>query len=129
MLYQNLIPVSFREIAELIGEAATRSLVEKYGGRDVSIPKEPTPGHPLVGTLGPEAAAKLCERYARERIYVPRLQAIEKAHRDQEIRRQRRKGASIRELALRSGLSERRIKQILQTQKQEIVRGDDAATT
>ena len=65
----------------------------------------------LKDVIGPEAAKSLVESYAGTNIYFPKR--IVKKLRNRQIRKEFGDGASYRELALRHGLSERRVRGIL----------------
>jgi len=61
------------EIASLVGEARTLSLVEQLGGQEIWVPEPERlePGHPLVMALGLEHARRFCARYAGPKFIVP----------------------------------------------------------
>lgn len=66
-------PASLQDIAELIGVAATLRLVDAYGGSVLYVPMTLDPGHRLVQSIGPKAAAELVRVYGAEKVEVPVL--------------------------------------------------------
>ncbi|TXG98581.1 MAG: hypothetical protein E6R08_04030 [Nevskiaceae bacterium] len=62
------------EIAELIGTGPTLNLIDAYRGRDYCyVPKGVTPDSSLAQIIGPENAAKLSQRWAGEKLFLPEL--------------------------------------------------------
>lgn len=83
------LPSTARELVEVMGLDATIDLVKTFGGDDLKIP-EVINGTSrmwdiLVETVGPEAAAKLVNRFAGTPIYVPTCRMALLLHRDREI--------------------------------------------
>lgn len=108
------LPRILQDLAEIIGLAATLRLVEAYGGVRLYVPKRFDPDHPIVKLIGHAPAVLLVEAYGGEAHFdIPRAIAATRAVRDNGIRRDRDFGASHRELALRNGLTERQIRNIL----------------
>ena len=108
------LPASLQAIVELIGLPATLKLVEVYGGVRLWVPKKFDPDHPLVKLLGHAHAAKLCETYGGDEHFdIPRALAAIRAARNARMRNDRSMGATHRELALRYGLIERQVRNIL----------------
>lgn len=64
-------PESLKEIAAMIGPAATIALVREYGGRSVYFPESLRPGHHLAKKLGRQAALRLSAAFGRNRIVIP----------------------------------------------------------
>lgn len=100
------------DIVELIGIGPATQLLERLGGRSLSVPKEMREDHPLTMIIGKDAAALLIERYSLERIDLPKHDAILRAIRDAEIRRRRSAGESPASLAEEFLLTERHIRRI-----------------
>lgn len=65
----------------------------------------------LVEVIGLEATIKLCEAYGGEPIYIPKIDALRGAQRDDMIRQEIRH-ASARKLAKKYGLTVRAIEKI-----------------
>ena len=99
------------ELCELLGPEGLAALAANRGGRRVRIPKRIPPGHWLAGLLGREAADLLASRYGGCRLYVPRGRAA--ADRRRCILELRRQGRSVAEIARATGLSDRRVWQVL----------------
>jgi Mor family transcriptional regulator len=109
------LPPALREVAALIGLEATLLLVETWGGVRLYLPfpRNLDVDHPLVRVLGWSAAERLCQGFGSGVYTVPRgLEAL-RAARDRAIRAERDQGRSARALALKYGLSERRLWEIL----------------
>lgn len=71
---QALLPAIVIEIAELIGLPNALTLCEKLGGLDFDVPVHETARHAewLVSLVGKTATIAMIERFAGERIYIPR---------------------------------------------------------
>jgi hypothetical protein len=111
----HLLPSKLREIAEYCGIETALLLLEHAGGRYVSVPypEHLHALHQLVEWLGVERASGFCRQYAGELIQVPKAAAAIRAIRDQQIREDRRSGASLGSLARRYGLTQRQITTIV----------------
>jgi bacterioferritin-associated ferredoxin len=111
----HLLPPKLREIAEYCGIETALLLLEHAGGRYVSVPypEHLHALHQLVEWLGVERASGFCRQYAGELIQVPKAAAAIRAIRDQQIREDRRSGASLGSLARRYGLTQRQITTIV----------------
>lgn len=108
------LPGVLQEIAELIGLPGTLKLVEVYGGVRLYVPKRMEQDHPLASLIGFDNAATLAATYGGELHFdIPRAVAATRAARDRRIRDDRATGRTHRELALRYGLTERQIRNIL----------------
>lgn len=107
------LPGVLSEIAELIGLPATERLVERWGGLQRYIPEHAPPGHWLRETVGAVAAARVCARFGRERLDIPKAQfAIRRAVWER-IKQMRSAGASVSQISTECRLTERRVWQIL----------------
>ena len=95
------------ELAGLLGPEGLRKLSIARGGRRMRIPKRIQPGHWLAGLLGREAADLLASRYGGCRLYVPRDPLA--AGRAARIRRLRRQGRSVAQIAAAEGISDRTV--------------------
>jgi len=112
-LNTDLLPESLRDIADVIGMAATLNLVKAYGGVRLWVPVKLTPDHALVHAIGLQAARKLVEYCALEELWIPKAAAALRAVRDQTIRERRADGEQVARLALEYGLTDRRVWEIL----------------
>lgn len=107
------LPESLREVLELVGLAGVMLLVERFGGVRIFIPKQVGREHVLVWTLGWEMARLLCRHFGGETINVPRASRAMQSLRNRHLVARHRQGATVRELAQSSGLTERRVYAIL----------------
>ena len=95
------------ELAELLGPGGLAALAANRGGRRMRIPKRVRPGHWLAGLLGRGRADLLASRYGGCRLYVPRDPLA--AGRAARIRRLRRQGRSVAQIAAAEGISDRTV--------------------
>lgn len=109
------LPRDLREIADLIGLPGARDLVDAWGGVRIYLPlaHRLTDRHALVGCLGRDAAERLCRRFGGAEIDIPRASLALQRARDRRICRERERGSSVRVLARRYRLTERRVWEIL----------------
>ncbi|WP_328184657.1 Mor transcription activator family protein [Marinobacter sp. OP 3.4] len=108
------LPTSLKELIDVIGLEATQALVSVYGGTRLTVPAKMRDDHPLAELLGVEAARTLSQHYALERVDVPTGSAATKAARNRKMREEHQvEGISVRRLALRYRLTERRVWEIL----------------
>lgn len=119
-----LLPESMAELVDIIGLPSVLKLMEAFGGTEFWVPEKLQHLHPLVAAIGPEAAQTLCEYMARERIKVPRGAAIRREVRNHAIRRERHEGAKLAELALRYGMTDRQVLNILNADPEGDNQGD-----
>lgn len=112
----DLLPGSMVELVDVIGLPAVLKLMDAFGGTELWVPKRLAHDHPLVEALGAEAAQCLVEHAPCENIRVPRGAGIIREVRNRAIRRERRAGALISELALRYQLTERQVLTILHSE-------------
>ena len=61
----------YRAVAEACGLETAQALLREFGGQVLRIPRACGPDHPLL-RIGEGPAAKLCEHFRGEMIYVPR---------------------------------------------------------
>lgn len=111
-----LLPASMAELADIIGLPAVLALMKAFGGTELWVPQKLSHAHALVGAIGPEAAQTLCEYMAGERCKVPRGAEIIREIRNRAIRRERREGAKLDELALRYEITDRQVLNILNSE-------------
>jgi len=119
-----LLPESMADLVDIIGLPAVLNLMEALGGTEFWVPEKLHHSHALVEAVGTEAAQSLCEYMARERIKVPRGAAIRREVRNRAIRRERREGAKLAELALRYGMTDRQVLNILNADPEDDNQGD-----
>ncbi len=107
------LPPTLREIHDLLGRQGTLTLVERYGGTHVHVPRRCRDNHELAVLLGREPAARFIRHFAGVRLYIAKMDAVLRAVRDAEIRKLYDAGLSAARLAQKYGLSERRVWSIL----------------
>lgn len=109
----SLLPPTLAEMVEVIGLAATLKLADRFGGAQLWIPGRLTAEHPLVYLLGRKTAQALADRYALNRLNIPKADRATKAARDGEIRRRYAGGEKASALAREFDLTERWVWNIL----------------
>jgi hypothetical protein len=90
------------ELTLVIGHAATRRLVEVYGGRNIFPPMLGATGarwNQVREIVGEAAADALCRRYCGTRLYIPLNVAARRAWQEREIVRLSAEGLSDDEIA------------------------------
>lgn len=115
----DLLPASARELAEVIGLAATLTLIEHHGGTRLYVPKRLTPDNDLIETIGASAAGDLVDTYAGDTIDVPRGLRAVRAALYRRIVADYTDGATAAELALRHAKTERWIYAIVARHRAE----------
>ncbi|OIR16795.1 Mor transcription activator family protein [mine drainage metagenome] len=111
--YRTLYPRVFLEIAEAVGQEAALIICERYGGTRLYVPKKITSDHSLVELVGMEDALKLSSIFGGLLHFdIPQCNDIKRVQRDERIRADRVSGMSIRLIAQKYRLSERRIRNI-----------------
>jgi 1,6-anhydro-N-acetylmuramate kinase len=69
------LPGVLQEIAELVGEQAALIIATRFGGTRIYMPTKAGDTHPLVESIGRDAAEKLCEHFMvdgrGQRIDIP----------------------------------------------------------
>ena len=106
-----LLEPLLRQLVELIGLPATMALVEAHGGTRLCIAEKADENAALVALVGPENAALLGRHFGRERPVIPKGEAALRALRNRRIVADL-ECMSVRQVALKYGLHERRIWQI-----------------
>lgn len=113
-LERSKLSVTIRDLLDTIGMEATSTLLEWRGGRQVYIPKDPKPGHPIVLALGSDITARLVARYQLCVLDLPMTASLKRVQRDQIIRERRQRGESTSMLAGEFNLTIRQIRNICQ---------------
>lgn len=108
------------DIAALIGFTPTMTLVAWYGaglGNDSSlhIPQEPKPSHFLVRLLGMQLAQRLSDEFGGQSIKLPGMWHYDEEVKRRVVTRGIEAGHSYKEIAVYTGVSERRIQQMRRT--------------
>lgn len=97
-------------LAEMLGEAAVRTLSRDYGGLALVVPKKPAG---WVLDLPEGVGEKLCAVYGGDRVYIPKLDAGARLKRDAAIIAAYDAGERVQDLARQYKLTERRVRTIL----------------
>jgi len=111
---QHCLCGTLAELVDLVGVTATLAVVQRWGGIRLYVPSSPPSGHPLVETIGQEAADEIATAFPGERLEVPRASALVRELRDREIRAAY-PDVSQAQLARHYGLTQRQIRTILST--------------
>ena len=111
------LPPTAARLADLIGSEATLTLLNHARRADgrcyVYVPLRPRPGKQLVDLIGMAAAVTLAKEYGGHDIQLPKCAAIDRAHRDVEIKRMAEEGATRASIARRFGISARHVGNLL----------------
>lgn len=81
----DLLPPTLKDFALAIGLEATMVILDRFGGLDVLIPKQPsgTVYEHLVAAIGKTKAAALVAGFGGERFYINRCESLKRLIRDQ----------------------------------------------
>lgn len=109
-LTQTSLPPVLQELAELIGLSAALKLAAAYPGVAVYIPSKPHQGHPLSMIVGYENLKRLADVYGQDNLKMPNIAVRNMKH--QLVRELRAEGKSIRDAALATGFTTRRVEQL-----------------
>jgi hypothetical protein len=102
-------PRSLQRIEQWCGDEVAIKLWKSYPGVHVHIPKSITAEHPLVAVIGLQAATILSDLCGGENLLIAKAHKAQLALRNFAIRRARREGKSLSELALSYELCERQV--------------------
>lgn len=107
------LPASARMLVEAIGWHATLALIARMGGTTINVPaSDPGPHHALSLALGHDVARLLSASLGPDRLAVPRAMTWLLSFRDREIVARRAAGETEEQVALRFGLTSRRVRQV-----------------
>ncbi|MGA8147805.1 MAG: Mor transcription activator family protein [Gallionellaceae bacterium] len=112
----NATPVNLLEIIEIIGETHALKLVKRYGGTTPRLPaiRNIKVDHHMAQCIGVEALTKLAKTTGGGRwLYIPRCARGLREARNREIVQLYTDGMKVDDLALKFGLSDRQIENIL----------------
>ena len=105
---QDLLSPIVREFVEVAGIDAALKLVKRYGGTRLWFPVDPAPDHALIVLLG-DAGYRLCERFAREWLDIPKCERALRAVRDSAIVDALIQGRTWASVAREHNLTERQV--------------------
>lgn len=106
----DLLPALLQELADLIGLRPALALAQKYPGVGLYIPANPHPDHYLAQVIGFENLLKLSREYPQNYLSMPNV-AVRKL-RQQVVVDMRSRQISIRQTALATGYTQRRVEQL-----------------
>lgn len=69
------LPESLVDLAEALGLRVALVFMREFGGREIRIPINPGPDHPIIRALGEEDGRALCHYMADQTVYVPHCRA------------------------------------------------------
>ena len=98
------------DLADVVGEEATRRLVSHFGGRRLYVPAPGVIGdsHPIAAVIGVEKARQLCEYWHGTELYFPIA-----ASRRQRILDLARAGKTTSAIVLELMVSRRHVQDVL----------------
>ncbi|MDB4352274.1 hypothetical protein OAA60_02470 [Porticoccaceae bacterium] len=109
------LPPLLQELADLIGLPAALKLAGAYPGVPVYIPSKPHQGHHLSTIVGYDNLKRLSEVYGQSHLKMPNMTIRKMKH--QIVQDLRAEGKSIREAALATGFTTRRVEQLCASDK------------
>ena len=114
VLDEGAASTTIEDLIEAVGVDATRRLCERLGGlsREIGAPSQL-----FINAIGHEAAVKLRDHLGRGHIYIPR-RFLSRSARHKKVVALDGEGLTKQEIALRTGLSERRVYAILQAHRE-----------
>jgi hypothetical protein len=104
------------EIVDLLGHAAAARLVLAFNGREIRVPirRQGSTWDALVQALGEKDAARFCEYFAGERVYVASSQRMRTERNRATVAKLRAQGKTWREIAVVIGYTERATRKLLE---------------
>lgn len=112
LINPDILPELHRELAGLIGLPATLELGEAYNGVYLYVPIQVHDDHPLTNIVGADAFAALVDQYGGSNLMFPKLDAAARQIKYQIIAQMTKKQCSVKDIALNTGYSQRRVLQI-----------------
>lgn len=109
------LPPVLQEVATLIGVPAALRLAEAFPGVPVYIPSKPHHGHYLSTIVGFDNLKKLADVYGQSHLKMPNITVRKMKH--QIVQELRAEGKSIRDAALATGFTTRRVEQLCASDK------------
>jgi hypothetical protein len=104
------------EIIDLIGHAAAARLALALGGREIRVParRQGRTWEALVQAIGADDAARFCDYFQGERLYVSSSQRMRTEHNRRRVAEMRAQGKGWCEIAKSLGYSERGARKLLE---------------
>jgi hypothetical protein len=103
------LPAALRELVRVLGHADAFRLIAANGGGRLSIPKRPTPDHPLRMVLSAEGFDVLVAWAGGETMDLPKGDAYMRELRHHQVREIRASGLTMEETARATGYSRRQV--------------------
>jgi hypothetical protein len=103
------------EIVDLLGHAAAARLACALGGREVRVParRQGRTWDALVQAIGSEAAARFCDYFQGERLYIASSQKLHTEHNRRRAAEMRAQGKTWDEVGKALGYSARGARKLL----------------
>jgi len=109
MAVPSRLPESLIDLAETLGVRVALVLISEFGGRELRIPKNPGPDHPIIKALGETDGRAVCHFMGDQFVYIPHGRA---GARRQSVQDLSTKGRTRGEIARLLGLSERHVRRL-----------------
>ena len=106
-------PIILKEIADVIGPESALDLFIRFNWRHLFVTKKPESGHLICQIIGEEKSILFCQIFARCHVVLPKLDALIREQRNEEIKRDWLKGMIQADIATKYNLSERQINGII----------------
>ncbi len=106
---------TFREIADVIGEAAAHTLCRHLGGTTLYVPARIGPHHPVAAAIGSVSAQQLADHFRGSHLLLPK--AFLRRTRVLELARSTQ--MTVREIALATDYTERHVYAILEQARRD----------
>jgi lambda repressor-like predicted transcriptional regulator len=104
------------EVVELLGHAAAARLALALGGREIRVParRRGRMWDKIVAAIGEDAAARFCDYFQGERLYIAGSQRLRTEHNRRIAAEMRAQGKSWAEIAQSVGYTERGARKLLE---------------
>lgn len=109
-----LVNTTIDDIASVIGFTAAVRLIANYGGRDIHVPFDYNPDHPITKLIGDSRMKALVQAWPGERMSVPTLAVIRQEERNAKVLSLLLNDVDCYAIANVSELGYRRVKQLKQ---------------
>ena len=115
------LPGKLGEIAASIGAPCAIRLPERWGGTRIYVvsPPGPSADHQIVAVIGLARARRLSRDFGPNWLEIPTNAAGQRAERNRAMLEEHRKGAMVRELARRHGMTARHVYQIIRNARHQ----------
>lgn len=100
------------DVAAIIGFSATVRLIQWYGGRNIYVPDQASPGHPLVALMGESALRALCSEFGNQTLWVPASTERADVALKKSVAKAVLKGRGSAEISAELGISQRQVQRL-----------------